>query len=394
MAARSQLNIRLFWNLVVLAAVIGGLTIGFAFQLNQSKERVLQYFSVWEEELGRTLIISKDTSLLLKISQQLKDLDSTVSHSFARANGVAFGVSTEVCSFETMIPLSLSSLPVGSVSVCFSPRKIFYSAILSPIFMITLILTAFLASLAKRREWKSAGELLIAKEISDLSKQVAHDIRGPMMALRTLTVHSHELSLAKKELLVGATERIHNIAEDLLKRSRSLPVLTNSEVAPEKVAYCYLQEAIQSTLPELQARFQNVSLKFVGFDESVLIIGLEKSNLQRILSNLVQNAAEAVQLVENPYVSLQIHRIDKVALIEIIDNGYGIAAEDISAVLSGKSVNKANGNGLGLSGAKKMLEKVGGTLGLKSKINVGTQISLKIPLVSLDTDELLFDHET
>lgn len=56
--------------------------------------------------------------------------------------------------------------------------------------------------------------------VSDIAKQVTHDIRSPISALNLVIGSSKEIAEPKRNLLLEAVKRVNDIADDLLSRSR------------------------------------------------------------------------------------------------------------------------------------------------------------------------------
>ena len=82
--------------------------------------------------------------------------------------------------------------------------------------------------------------------------------------------------------------------------------------------------------------------------------------------------------------SLQLAERDSDALIEVVDQGIGIPLEDQARLFESfhraSNVGTRQGTGLGLVIVKKAVELHGGTIAIESKQDVGTKISVRLPL--------------
>ena len=73
------------------------------------------------------------------------------------------------------------------------------------------------------------------------------------------------------------------------------------------------------------------------------------------------------------------------AYIKIIDNGIGIPESDLNRIferfyrVDKSRAREMGGTGLGLSIAKEILDKNGGSIDIKSEVNKGTEVVIKIP---------------
>lgn len=391
---RLQSNLRIFWLTTILLVLLTGSAASFVIKIQQSQQKVIQYFLLWEEDLGQTLVVHQNRDLLDKISQQLRDLDSSVERSYVQftdkdnAGEQAIGR----CRFQTNVPMSLSNFPVGQVSVCFRPSVLFFESLASPIFLFTLFLTLLFSALAFRREANKENQLYLANQIADLSRQVAHDVRGPLMALKTLSAHSDELPPEKAQLLVGAIGRIHAIADDLLRKSKNIkaaPARGNAK----KIGFALLQTSLRELMGEFKARFPQAEINLQIETQEPLMIDIAETEIQRIVSNLVQNSVEASK-DKTAIVSIVVGVKANFAILSILDSGCGMTEEQIQAALAGNSFGKENGNGLGLSSTEKIVRDHGGEFRCVSKVGVGTQITIRLPLVALPTESSVFNHKT
>jgi signal transduction histidine kinase len=74
---------------------------------------------------------------------------------------------------------------------------------------------------------------------------------------------------------------------------------------------------------------------------------------------------------------------DDWALLEVVDEGIGVPAADLPRIFEryrrGRNVGQIGGTGLGLTGAKQMVERHGGSIALTSEEGRGTKVSVLLP---------------
>ncbi|WP_232468643.1 sensor histidine kinase [Bdellovibrio bacteriovorus] len=372
--------------------------LSFGYEVHRAQDSVRQYVGIWEDDIARAKLFQGDPTLQNKILKQLKEVHTAVVKSEVQ------NPESLQCLISTEVPITLNSLPAGKMAVCFGLSELAVKALTSPVFMLGVVLGLILLGFGYRREFlarlheqKLESELARNKEISEISRQVAHDIRGPLMALTTLSLlqvaHdirgplmalttlsqlSHDMSTEKKELFDHAVARIKGIAEDLLAKGRKQN--TQSSLPVVKTVQPDLTDLMDSLLKEY--RFSHPAVNFTWhkhIHSDAVKVNLESVKIQRVVSNLLNNALEALPESEASINLTLMERQDH-WLLQIMDNGSGIP-EDILPKLAqeGVSYGKDNGNGLGLYDAKKTLESVGGDLQIRSRVGVGTQVVLRFP---------------
>ncbi|QDK46208.1 sensor histidine kinase [Bdellovibrio sp. ZAP7] len=380
------------WMSAFMAAILAISVLSFVVEVRRAQGAVAQYFAIWEEDIAKSLLVKQDSTLLDKILGQLKEVHSSVAQ-------VSVKPRDGMCAFENDIPITLFSLPAGQVQVCYSSADLALKTVSSPIFLIGIFLGLVFVSFGSRRELlnrlqeqKLQSELDRNKEISEISRQVAHDIRGPLMALTTLTQLSHEMSNEKKELLGLAVGRIRGIAEDLLQRGRAMK---QEEQSPAQVANTKkvvngadVIQVADRILKEFKFSYPNIEFTWHQHVKAEkLIVPLDEIKLLRVLGNILNNSVEAAPESEAS-VSISLLDRDQNWLLQIMDNGSGIPEDILPQLMEeGKSFGKENGNGLGLFDARKALQAVGGDLQLRSRVGVGTQVIMIIPKITAHTTE-------
>ncbi|MDO6724391.1 sensor histidine kinase [Celeribacter halophilus] len=149
-------------------------------------------------------------------------------------------------------------------------------------------------------------------------------------------------------------ERVRDIVEDL----RRLSADGSGEVAPFDLAQTARIGA------EWVKRGQKSRMKISVEGESPCIALGRLGHVQQVIMNLVQNAADAMQDVEEPEIQVNLSYQDDFAVLQVCDNGPGVP-EDLQAAIfdpffSTKEVGQ--GTGLGLSISHKIAEEHGGSL--------------------------------
>jgi len=224
------------------------------------------------------------------------------------------------------------------------------------------------------RTAKLENELAMSKAMSDLSAQVAHDIRSPLAALDMAVKNNAAVPEEQRVIIRNASNRIRDIANNLIDKYRK-PGMSVADVTVGTAVEAYLLSGLLDPLmTEKRLQFQGrpgVQLDMVLSPESYgLFAKLQPVEFRRLVSNLVNNAAESLSYSGTVTLRLA-RRGDKIAL-SVTDSGKGIAPE-ILAKLGGKGEThgKAGGSGLGLYHARTTAESWGGSLAIASEVGKG-----------------------
>lgn len=207
-----------------------------------------------------------------------------------------------------------------------------------------------------------------------LARQIAHDLNSPTSVLNSLS-DSVSLNQEEKDLLILATHRIESITQELLIRDSELK--ENSKV----VNFIILQ-LVKEKNYELGTKYKT-NLIYNDNTNSIITTKLKSTNLSRIISNIINNAAESIPENRIKKIILSIRNDDKNLYISVTDNGLGFEKSILEKIKQGKEVsNKKMGHGLGLMSAKRLLEKVSGNLEIKSS-ELGSEVMISIPIKPL-----------
>lgn len=225
----------------------------------------------------------------------------------------------------------------------------------------------------------------MVSEQNNFVTNASHEFRTPLTALRS----EIEVSLLSKNI---SAKEIHKLLESNLEEVINLQKLsddllqlaqyqnTNGSINLQKVI---ITQALDNALKKVShmAKQKNITVK--KNIQTFSVLG-DKTNLEQLFIILLDNAIKYSP--SKTAIDITAKIVNKFGTISIKDHGAGIAQEDIRHVFdrfyrADKSRNKteAKGYGLGLSIAKKIVERHNGTIFLESKINKGTTVEIRLP---------------
>jgi signal transduction histidine kinase len=233
--------------------------------------------------------------------------------------------------------------------------------------------------------------------IGAIAAQTAHDIRSPLSALTMVVGTLKEIPEEKRLLIRNATQRINDIANDLLQKGKedthSDPA-TSSNIT-QATSIEFVPVIIDILVSEKRMQFREhsgleieVDLK----DSFGSFAQINSNELKRVISNLVNNAVEAFQNHQGR-ITVGVRKItaahNQKVEIFVKDNGRGIPQHILEklgqmGVTHGKEGTQS-GSGLGVYHAKKTVESFGGTFEIDSLEGKGTTIRIILPLAEPPT---------
>ena len=210
----------------------------------------------------------------------------------------------------------------------------------------------------------------------EMAKQVAHEIKNPLTPMR-LSVQSFERKFNPED---------ENIKEKLKEYSQTLiqqiDVMSSIASAFSDFAKMPTQKKekieIISIVKLALDIFNEKAIKYQT-NEKELYAFLDKTQLIRIVTNLVKNAIQATENEENPFINVEI--ISKGSKIKIVvsDNGKGISEEVKDLIFEPKFTTKTSGMGLGLPMIKNIIEAYDGAISFTSNKGTGTVFTVILP---------------
>jgi signal transduction histidine kinase len=231
------------------------------------------------------------------------------------------------------------------------------------------------------------------RAIADLALQVAHDIRSPVAAISMLSKECIEIPERQRASMRDAAERIQDIANNLLSQ------YSTKKIVCEKLKSILASTSILSVLSEKRLQFHNENINFIYEASDVASFSCIHTNemeFERMLSNLLNNAVEAIPGIGS--ISVTLETSNENLIVKIKDTGKGMHVDRIDKLLHGEEINsdKFLGHGLGLAHAKSFLNKHNALIQINSEAGNGTEIVLTFKTTALPiwiTDEIIVNND-
>jgi len=214
----------------------------------------------------------------------------------------------------------------------------------------------------------------------EMAKQVAHEIKNPLTPMR-LTVQSFQRKFDPND--PNLKQKINDYSETLIQQ-----IDTMSSVASAFSNFASMPAQQNETLNvvnvvELTMDIFNEEYVHFKSEEAEIISKIDRTQLIRIITNLVKNAIQAIpESQENKAVCVNIKKMAGNVIITVADNGNGIAPEDFNRIFEPKFTTKTSGMGLGLSIIKNIIENYNGTITFESQKGKGTTFKVSLPIIN------------
>ncbi len=221
--------------------------------------------------------------------------------------------------------------------------------------------------------------------LQEIASQIAHDIRSPLAALELVSLKSEKLPEELRTLIRTIIARLKDISSGLVSKNQEdlpkhpLKIQSQMEAAAQPELISSIVEEIVAEKRLLNRHLSSLEISFVLNNQSYGLFALvQKSELKRCLSNLLDNAVEAITTEGLVEVSLDCD--NTYVIIKVRDNGKGVDPLILPKLSQrGATFGKVGGSGLGLYHAKKKCTEWNGKLNISSELLKGTTVSIHLP---------------
>ena len=242
---------------------------------------------------------------------------------------------------------------------------------------LALYLTLFWIVYGADRRIRHQNERLVKAEtmaaVGELAASVAHNIRNPLASIRSsaelATAVSCSLPCEQMRDIMVSVDRIELWLRDLVNLGHADPSPYASVDAAQLLRECFERGADEFRRRGIEARVEAGALP--------VNVKVDRALLGHVLQSLVNNAIEAT--APGGRVTGEVTTKNGRVEIRTADTGCGIAPEHLSRLFGLFFTTKPRGLGIGLSLARRAVERFGGTIRAESAVGLGTALIIEMP---------------
>ena len=214
----------------------------------------------------------------------------------------------------------------------------------------------------------------------EMAKQVAHEIKNPLTPMKLRVQHLQRTLENDPDL---SKEQVDKFAKSMIDQIDTL-----SGIATEFSHFAKMPNAKNETVNlgdviegvvDLYTKTPNCTISLSSLVQGGALVFADKDQLNRVLTNLIKNAIQATEEVNDAWVHVSLRQEENNYLIEVKDNGIGILESQKDKIFVPNFTTKSKGAGLGLAMVKNIVNQTDGEIWFESTEGQGTSFFVQIP---------------
>ena len=247
-------------------------------------------------------------------------------------------------------------------------------------------------------ERKRTEQILVQSEkmrsLGEMASGVAHDFNN------SLTTILGNIKLLKETVVDNTiAEKLDAIERAALQGTETIASLqgfssTEDDAAHKHTELLTLKPLVEEVKNLTRFRWKDLpqkegfTIKFTMEVEDGLILHINGSDFKEMLTNLIFNAVDAMP--KGGHIHLSVKQVENNVVLAVQDNGAGLSKDDAAHIFDPYFTTKGRGHaGLGLSIAKRFVERHGGSITVESVKGAGSTINVEFPLLTTTDPEKL-----
>src|ERR1700722_2545524 len=245
-------------------------------------------------------------------------------------------------------------------------------------------------------EQRSSGFVLVVEDTSELlraqkaeawhevARRVAHEIKNPLTPI-ALCADRIGRQLARAEQTADTRRILQECSATIAREVQSVRTLVDefsqfTRFPAAQPVPSDLNQVVETALSVFEGRLDGIS---VGRDlaPDLPLVGVDREQFKRVVVNLVDNAAEAMQesLVKRLYIGTRATEADSAELV-IADTGCGVSREDKEKLFLPYFSAEGRGSGLGLAIVNRILSDHEPTIRVEDNVPTGARFVVELPI--------------
>jgi signal transduction histidine kinase len=217
------------------------------------------------------------------------------------------------------------------------------------------------------------------KAVATLAAGMAHEIKNPLTSIKIFTEYLPEKYTDQdfiekfRKIVGGEVDKINNIVSQLLEFAKPKQL---------ELKKCVIASILDETMELLSNDFIKHRVRIVkDYKTPSLVLTIDPIQIKQAMLNIILNSIDAMKNTEGQ-INIRIFTEELInsAVIEIEDNGCGIAGKNITRIFDPFFSTKDTSTGLGLSVVHGIIEKHNGKINISSESDSGTKVTIRLPL--------------
>ena len=240
-----------------------------------------------------------------------------------------------------------------------------------------------LGKLSDTLNYMSEEILKNEKVKNEFIASVSHELRTPLTSIKGWSIVLKSSDFEDEEeikegldIIEQEVDRLTYLVEDLLDFSK----LLSGNITLKK-QNTDMEELVESVCRQVNPRIRNEGLGLsLKIDGQIPIVMVDKNRIKQVLINIIDNAIKFTDKGGN--IGVYLRADENNIYMSVKDNGSGISKEDLLKVKEKfyKGNSSKSSNGIGLSVCEEIMELHNGKLKIESEINIGTEVTLSVPI--------------
>ncbi len=219
---------------------------------------------------------------------------------------------------------------------------------------------------------------------NDFINNFSHEFKTPIVSIRGFAKQLKNEGLSEEErreyidIIISESTRLSNMSSNILLLTK----LENQTIVSEKTTFS-LDEQVRASILLLEKEWTKKNIEFNLDNICDIQYNFNEEMLSQVWINLISNAIKFTP--DSGLITISLSSTDSEIVFKIKDNGIGMSEETQLRIFEkfyqGDKSHNANGNGIGLNIASRIVTLAGGTIEVESEIGCGSEFTVALPRV-------------